>query len=263
MSTIEPKHSDYIVYVDESGDHSLEFINPRYPLFVLVFCVFQKDHYIQKVMPNLSKLKISTFGHDQIILHEQEIRKKTGMFNKLNLERREALMQALSNLIAEIDMILIPIVIDKYALQKHGPDPMHAYHLAMQLGLEKLYQLLRDRDQHDCLTHVIFEGRGRREDCALELEFRRICAGFNSFQHNLPLEIIVADKKTNSIGLQIADIVARPIGLSILRPSQPNRAFIILEEKLYQKDGRECEPFIFPLKAKGPEVVLEAQAPVG
>ena len=29
------RHSDFIVYVDESGDHSLEFINPRYPLFVL------------------------------------------------------------------------------------------------------------------------------------------------------------------------------------------------------------------------------------
>ena len=32
-------HSDYIVYVDESGDHSLTSINPRYPLFVLSFCV--------------------------------------------------------------------------------------------------------------------------------------------------------------------------------------------------------------------------------
>jgi hypothetical protein len=46
MTHIGLEHSNYIVYVDESGDHSLESINPRYPLFVLAFCVFQKDHYI-------------------------------------------------------------------------------------------------------------------------------------------------------------------------------------------------------------------------
>lgn len=74
---------------------------------------------------------------------------------------------------AEIDVVLIPIVIDKCALKKHGPDPTHVYHLAMQLGLEKLYQLLRGRNQHGGLTHVIFEARGKCEDIALELEFRK------------------------------------------------------------------------------------------
>ena len=27
--------SDYIVFVDESGDHSLESLNPDYPIFVM------------------------------------------------------------------------------------------------------------------------------------------------------------------------------------------------------------------------------------
>src|SRR5688500_13877975 len=106
MIDIQPEHSDYIIYVDESGDHSLESINPRYPLFVLAFCVFQKNHYIQKVLPALSELKFSTFGHDLIILHEQEIRKRTGVFNHLNFPRRENLLSALSNLMAEINVTL-------------------------------------------------------------------------------------------------------------------------------------------------------------
>ena len=29
---------DHIVFVDESGDHSLTSINPDYPVFVLAFC---------------------------------------------------------------------------------------------------------------------------------------------------------------------------------------------------------------------------------
>ena len=263
MENTDTAHSDYIVYVDESGDHSLESINPRYPLFVLAFCVFQKHHYAQKVIPALSMLKIATFGHDLIILHEHEIRKRTGVFNKLSLRRSENLMRALSNLVAEIDVIFIPIVIDKRALKELGADAIHAYHLAMQLGLEKLYQFLQERDQHNDLTHVIFEARGKYEDLALELEFRRICNGHNSFQQRLPFEIFIADKKTNSVGLQLADIAARPIGLSVLRPNQPNRAFAVLEKKIYQDDQGQCEAFVFPIKAKGPKVALEAQTPVG
>jgi hypothetical protein len=258
-----PEYSDYIVYVDESGDHSLESINPRYPLFVLAFCVFQKNHYAQKVIPALSMLKIETFGHDLIILHEHEIRKRKGAFNKLNLQRSENLMQALSDLVSEFEVVFIPIVIDKCALKELGPDPTHVYHLAMQLGLEKLYQFLQKCNQHNELTHIIFEARGRHEDLALELEFQRICDGHNSFQRRLPFEIFIADKKTNTAGLQLADIAARPIGLSVLRPNQPNRAFAVLERKIYQESEGQYEPFVFPIKAKGPKVDLEAQTPVG
>ena len=263
MNDTESGYSDYIVYVDESGDHSLESINPRYPLFVLVFCVFRKDHYAQKVIPALTGLKMTTFGHELIVLHEQEIRKKTGAFNKLGLLLREKLMEALSGLMVEIDFILIPIIVDKYALKEMGPDPTHVYHLAMQLGLEKLFKLLRACNQQNRLTHVIFEARGRCEDLALELEFLHICTGHNSLKQKLLFEIVVADKKTNSVGLQIADMAARPIGLSVLRPDQPNRAFAILEGKLYQEGKGQTDSFIFPIKAKGPKVDLEAQTPVG
>jgi hypothetical protein len=73
---------------------------------------------------------------------------------------------------------------------------------------------------------VVVECRGKKEDSELELEFRRICDGANRMGKPLPFDIIFADKKTNSAGLQLADLVARPIGLSILRPNQSNRAFV-------------------------------------
>ena len=83
------------------------------------------------------------------------------------------------------------------------------------------------------------------------------------FNKDCLFEIFIADKKTNSVGLQLVDIAARPIGLSVLRPNQPNRAFAVLEKKIYQDGQGQCEPFVFRIKAKGPEVVLEAQTPVG
>jgi hypothetical protein len=46
-------------------------------------------------------------------------------------------------------------------------------------------------------------------------------------------------KAANSTGLQLADLTARPIGLSALRPGQPNRAFDIIRSKL---GGLKCFP---------------------
>jgi hypothetical protein len=41
----------------------------------------------------------------------------------------------------------------------------------------------------------------------------------------------MCDKKCNSPGLQLADLVARPIGRKVLQPHQPNRAYDILQAK--------------------------------
>jgi len=49
--------------------------------------------------------------------------------------------------------------------------------------------------------------------------------------------LIIADKKTNSEGMQVADLTARPIGLSVLRPDQDNRALTVLEKKFYRDGG--------------------------
>ena len=85
----------------------------------------------------------------------------------------------------------------------------------------------------------MFERRGKKEDAALELEFRRVCDGGNYKKENFPLEIVFADKKANLSGLQLADLIARPVGMSILRPGQQNRAFEALEEKFYTSpDGQ-------------------------
>jgi hypothetical protein len=39
-------------------------------------------------------------------------------------------------------------------------------------------------------------------------------------------------------GLQLADLVARPIGMSVLKPAQPNLAFEAVKPKFLQKNVR-------------------------
>lgn len=227
-------HSDYIVYVDESGDHSLTSINPRYPMFVLSFCVFRKAVYNERIAPALRRLKFAAFGHDMVILHESDMRRRRGAFAHLMQAPREQFLDQLTDTIAQADFQLVAVVIEKTRLRKASETPGHAYHLGLAMGLQSLFELLSDAGQQGTVTHIVCEARGAQEDLELELEFRRICAQAGYAQRGIGFEIVIADKKTNSEGLQLADLTARPIGLSVLRPDQANRAAEVLEGKFYR-----------------------------
>ena len=234
------KFSNFIVYVDESGDHGMQSVDANYPVFVLALCVFYKRHYAEQVVSALQKFKFNHFGHDVVVLHETDIRKESGKFRSFfrNRRQKEDFLDELTNIIEASNFILISCVIDKEGLRSQGGVPDNPYHLALGFCLETLHQLMQEKNQDRSLTHVVVECRGKKEDSELELEFRRICDGANRLDIPLPFDIIFADKKVNSAGLQLADLVARPIGLSNLRPNQPNRAFEVLKKKFFCSGGR-------------------------
>lgn len=233
-------HSKYIVYVDESGDHGLQTIDDQYPLFVLAFCVFHKRHYSEQVVSALEKFKFNYFGHDQVILHENEIRKEKGIFNIFrSREQKASFLKELTDIIEHSNFILISCVIDKRSVRRPADIESNLYHIALGFCLETLFDFLQEKMQHEKKTHVVVECRGKKEDNELELEFRRICDGNNRLAIPLPFDVLFADKKALSSGLQLADLVARPIGLSVLRPNQENKAFDVLKYKFYCDGGRE------------------------
>ena len=101
--------------------------------------------------------------------------------------------------------------------------------------------LLEEHAQGERRTHIVCERRGLKEDDQLELEFRRLCDGANALGRRLAFDIVMVDKKSNSCGLQLADLVARPIGRHVLAPGQPNRAYEILEPKLRRSPGGKVD----------------------
>lgn len=231
--------SKYIVYVDESGDHGMQTIDPQFPVFVLAFCVFHKGHYSEKVVPALERFKFKHFGHDQIVLHESEIRKEKGRFRIFpTREHKNRFLEELTSIIEQSNFILISCVIDKRRLREEEK-PSNPYHIALRFCLETLHEFLQEKGEEEKPTHIVVERRGEKEDKDLELEFRRICDGQNSMEKNLPFGIIFSDKKAMSSGLQLADLVARPIGLGVFRDRQENRAFEVLERKFFCSGGRE------------------------
>jgi len=228
-----PSFSDYVIYVDESGDHDLTSINEDFPLFVLAFCIFKKSDYVREIVPAIQDFKFRWFGHDMVILHEREIRKQQAPFKFLqNQDVRQRFMDELSDIIRKSSFTLIASVIDKRKLKQRYASPDNPYHIGLQFCMERTHAFLIENGQKGKLTHCMFEKRGTKEDNMLELEFRRIKDRGNYTQIDMnELDICFADKKANSSGLQLADLFARPIGLGVLRLGQPNRTREILAEK--------------------------------
>ena len=225
--------SDYVIYVDESGDHSLASIDRDYPVFVLDFCIFRKDHYAEVVSPRVQTFKFAHFGHDIVVLHEHDIRKQKPPFVFLKSQtKRDSFMAGLNGLIEGADFTIIAAAIHKERLAQRYTEPDNPYEIALTFCMERAYKFLHAKGQHDRQTHIVVEKRGRREDDDLELAFRRIRDGANLEGPMPGFEIVFADKKTNSAGLQLADLTARPIGRHVLDPTQPNRAWDIIEPKL-------------------------------
>ena len=225
-----PSFSDYIIYVDESGDHSLTKIDRQYPVFVLAFCIFNKESYVGKAVPALQRLKFKHFGHDMAVLHENEIRKRKGDFRFLMDERlRARFLPDLQAFFSELDFKLIAVVIRKDQLVKDYEQPEHPYEMALKFCLERTHYFLKGEQAGNGLTHIVFESRGRKEDRDLRSAFDKVCRGSNYPGAEMPLQCEFAHKKANSCGLQIADLVARPIGRKVLKPLLPNRPYEVIE----------------------------------
>lgn len=227
-------YGGYIFYADESGDHSLISVDSNYPAFSLSLCAFQKAAYCKVIIPQFLSFKFRYFGHDAVVLHEREIRKQTGAFRVLSdLTLREAFMKELTEIVEVSKFRIFACVIDKDSLRT-DMFPSNPYVIALRVCLQSAYKFLERRSILGRVYHFVFEKRGAKEDGDLELEFRRIVDGENDLYRPFSgFQIHFADKRTNSTGMQIADLTARPLGLRIIRPNQANRTYRVIERKIF------------------------------
>ena len=233
-------YSNYIVYVDESGDHSLVSIDQKFPVFALSFCIFAKADYTDCVVPATQRFKFRYWGHDAIVLHEREIRKSIGDFTfpRVERQRREQFIPDLANLINSVPFRVIGAVIRKENLVGRDVNPRNPYAIAMRYCMEELHSFLLERDQQGKLVHIVLEHRGKKENQDLKRELRI----FANEIGQVDFELRFAKKAANSTGLQFADLTARPMANHIIRPGQRNRAFDAIENKLLKLGSFPTDP---------------------
>jgi hypothetical protein len=173
------------------------------------------------------------------------------------LDKRERFIADLTDTLSSCPFTLISAVINKAHLRELDLQPENPYALALRSCLRRTHDFLRQRGQVRRETSILFECRGKREDAELELVFRRLCDGGDGRGRMPKFSIEFFDKKSNLIGLQIADLVSTPIGQQVIRPERRNRAFEVIRQKLRSGPNGELLGWglqVFPQKTKGPEL---------
>ena len=228
---------DYLIFVDESGDHNLgASIDKDFPVFVLMFLVVNKHEYTDKIVPAFQKLKLKYWGHDQVIFHEREIRKKTGYFKLFDQcpSVKHSFYDDLNGVMGTLNYHLFPVLIDKKKHQQKYTAPEHPYHLALEFGMERVHRFLKSKRQVGNKISVVFESRGLKEDKELAVAFTERCSSCVGYVnlYKINYQLVFASKLSNSTGLQMADLTARPYGLNYLKPEQTNQAVDIFKSKI-------------------------------
>ncbi len=186
-------------------------------------------------MKHMKGLKFAFWGHDMTILHSRKIRKQVEDFYFLqNKEMRDLFMTRLSTSIESTPFTVISTAANKIAFQEMHKNPIDLYEFCLESCLERVYQFLQEKEQNGKLTHLLIESRMPEENRSLGQAFHRILEKNRDLQNEYPLKLIFADKRVNSIGLQLADLVAYPIGRHVLNPEEKNLAFEIIEKKFFQ-----------------------------
>ena len=71
------------LFLDESGDHNLDVINPEYPVLVLGGVVMDADYAAGALVDELADFKRALFGHSNIALRTADIARNRNGFEPL------------------------------------------------------------------------------------------------------------------------------------------------------------------------------------
>ena len=159
--------SDYLVFVDESGDHSLQPHDIDYPVFVLAFFIIKRSEY-DRAEELFRQFKLAHLGRTDVVLHEHKIRKHLHEFALLIArEKRESFFNDLNQLMEQLNYTIIATAIRKQRFAAQYAKCENPYHLALEFCMERLKYFLKRRNEF-FKTPILFESRGLKEDTELK-----------------------------------------------------------------------------------------------
>lgn len=206
-----------LLYLDESGDHGLERIDPNYPVFVLGGIIVDRTYARTVMQPRVRKLKIDFFGNPGIVLHTNDIlRARNGFESLKDSAFREEFYAALNVLMRELTYQVVACVIDKPSLvARYGKNADDPYLYSLKVLIERFCD-----EVGDCADGglVYAEKRGELLDHDLNVAWERLRStigetgdAYGTMIDERVCELIVKDKRLNIVGLQLADLVISPI----------------------------------------------------
>ena len=157
-----------------------------------------------------------------------------------------------------MDFTCIAAVVDLRAFLDHYPSgnvddflPQSCFLMCIDFVMERFVHYISGRDGTG-RGEVVAESRGEREDAKVAAEFIRLhlegtqFVSDSYFRYQLRPYIEFQPKRTNSSGLQIADLSARPFAERVLNPASAPARWDVFSRKLY--DGGKGAPESYGLK---------------
>jgi hypothetical protein len=157
-----------ILYLDESGDHSLSVIDSQYPVFVLGGVIVDAGYAEADMDAAVRRLKIEVFARSDITLHTGDIIRQRGPFASLiDPGRRRLFHDRLNALLQQLDYTVVACAIRKDAhLAAYGAAALDPYALSLNVLVERFCFALADTGETQPGV-VIAECRDRTLDSAL------------------------------------------------------------------------------------------------
>jgi hypothetical protein len=228
--------SEYLVFLDESGDDDLQNIDPRYPVFVLGAVIIEKTYHNTTAVMEFAKFKAAHMTPGQILHTVDMLRNQKGFEFLKDQTRREAFFYDLNDLIARIDFTLIAAILDMpRAVAKWGLKQRAPYAYLMRLLMERIYLCLRGRGT----SQVFAESRQPHLDALIQSEFARVKGGATMIrpaslmEHMFPEEICFLPKSANP-GAELVDQLVSPVGRRFLGRSSHIHAEVV-QAKMYKR----------------------------
>ncbi|MGH7233530.1 MAG: DUF3800 domain-containing protein [Nitrospiraceae bacterium] len=231
-----------ILFLDESGDHSLDVIDPQYPLFVLGGYIMDLHYHESVATPLLNAYKHRLFGTSDFILHTAEIVRRKGPFQKLTDHTfRDKFYSETNAFMRELDYKVVACAIRKDEhLDQYGLVAMDPYLLSLRVLVERFAFEIGSVSGGG---QIVAEARDETLDNELRLAWIDIRTAGTEYLSASDIrtritELHVRDKAKNIAGLQVADLIVSPIGRFILGKN-PRQDWQIIRSKFRSaKDGR-------------------------
>jgi len=242
-----PERVNRVLFIDESGDHGLAYIDPDWPVLA-VFGVLLERGSFDSLSQGLLELKselwppsgLYDYGKDQprhTIFHSRDMRRRTGPFKSLTDEQRRYMDSRLVSILGEAEWTGFASIILKRELCERYVYPENPYTLAIEFMAERLcYYLQGPR------AGIVFESRGQLEDVALAKVLNRILSAGTDYLHAARAQETIAligryvkGDPDDSLfaGLEMADLCAYVAGCWTLDRPVPKKLNTVIFEKLH------------------------------
>ncbi|HLI50354.1 MAG TPA: DUF3800 domain-containing protein, partial [Thermomicrobiaceae bacterium] len=248
---------EYLLFLDECGGHAPLSEDERFPVFCLCGVVVDAERYTT-FDRQWKSWKAEWLGSWRIRVHEPDVRRRSDRFHSNDPDRESEIIASVGKALDELDFVCISAVIDKRALSElHGDGavdgflPSSAYLMCLDFVIERFVHFLYYAGS-DARGLVFAESRGAREDAEVHAEFIRLLLEGTQwqsdswFRYQLRPYIEFLRKERNSSGLQVADLLSRPIAEKALQPSTSPERWEIVKHKFY--DGCQARPASYGLK---------------